>query len=197
MKDNRITVFKVLFIVILFAAIAAYVYFLYPVFKTNFEAYYFEYQVLEKEKSSIAEVMVNPEAVKEEIAGLKTELEEWDDIGYLTQATLADDIAQNAEELGVKIENISIGKPEIVGKARPDGEQLLSVPAEIICTTPYDGGMYFIGFFEKSTKGAYRIDKFSFESVEEGDASDDLEWNIQLRLLYYGDGDGTAPDLEE
>ncbi|MDR3242773.1 MAG: hypothetical protein LBT34_02445 [Clostridiales Family XIII bacterium] len=191
MKDKREIIFRVGFAALLIAAAGAYAYFFYPAFGVDIEVRRLEYQRLEEEKEMIAGAMVNPDEIRGDIERIKSVLARRDDIGGLNRTTLAGDIAACADELGVKINSISIGTSETTGEAGEDGEQLLSVPAEIVCTAPYDGGMYFIGGFEKSAKGTYRIEDFSFVPAGSGTPGE-LGWKISLRLLYYGEESGTA-----
>jgi hypothetical protein len=191
MKDKREIIFRAGFAVLLIAAAGAYAYFFYPAFGVGIEVRRLEYQRLEEEKGMIAGVMVNPDEIRGDIKEIKSILAFRDDIGGLNRITLAGDIAACADELGVKIISVSIGASETTGEAGEDGEQLLSVPAEIVCTAPYDGGMYFIGGFEKSAKGAYRIEDFSFVPAG-SETPGELRWKISLKLLYYGEGSGAA-----
>lgn len=187
MKTKNAQIARIIFLIGLATIIIAYIVLFHGNAMKELQSNYNKNKNLEKEKQLIAEVMLDVPAAEGEVRNLKKKLNSMGISKQLNQASLVDDIAQNAEKLGAKIIAINLGEPEKVKEGNSDGYQLLSVNAEVLCTATYDGGMYLLAGFVNSANGAYEIDGFSFEK-NQTDYPDEMDWNIKLTLLYYSAG---------
>jgi hypothetical protein len=185
-KDERMGAFRLCFAIALLCAAAAYAFLLYPGLRADFSAAYHAYTILEKEKNAIAGVMLDPGGIEEKITDLQGQLVETRQIGTVTSVTVVDDIGGYLRHLDLELVSVTLGAPEAAGGVVTNEKQLVSLPVKITCRAPYDGGMYFLAALEESQSGTYRIDDFSFRTPA-ADAGETLDWNISVRLLYYGE----------
>ncbi|MDR3295430.1 MAG: hypothetical protein LBT26_06345 [Clostridiales Family XIII bacterium] len=212
MRDEYSVKLRVLFAVLLACALAAYAWFLYPSLHAGVSEKYRSYLFLEREKAAIAQIMVNPEEIGENIKELQAKLVEARQIGTLTPAEALNDINDSLSELGLEPDSISLGQAIAAAEVMSDGKTLREQPVIVRFRGTYDGGMYFLAALEKNETGTYKIDDFSFlpaepaeteeaegsEKAEEGGAGDEtgdedgyrlFDWFVTARLLYYGDGE--------
>ncbi|MDR2356068.1 MAG: hypothetical protein LBE16_07720 [Clostridiales Family XIII bacterium] len=183
MKDEHSVLFRTAFVLALAGAIFAYAYFLYPSLRAQLASDYHERLSLEKEKTAIAEIMLDPGLISERITDMQGQLLKTRPIKGLTPAGVIDDITRIIDSLGLELQSVILGVPEVPGGAVSDEPQLLSMPVTIHMTASYDGGMYFIDSLEQSETGTYKIGGFSFKpaaitggtetSADGANASDD------------------------
>jgi hypothetical protein len=206
MKDEHSALIRTCFALALIAALLAYAYFLYSPLRARVMESYREHISLEKEKTAIAEIMLDPGLISERITDMEGQLLKTRPIKGLTPAGVVDDITQSIDRFGLDLQSIILGVPEAPGGgAVPDAPQLLSMPVTIYMKAPYDGGMYFVGSLEKSETGTYKIGDLSLSPEEkppvlDADAEENesdaraneikaytvFDWAITVYLLYYG-----------
>jgi len=183
MKDSKFVTPTLLFLMIILLLISVYHNFLYKPLESKIQSITMENEYLKNQRLEIELAMVNTDTIKENIENMKKILENDQDMSSIDGKMLTDDINSNAKISNINLNNISIGEP-LIGEGQAGGQKvLIFIPANLSFTATYQSGANFIGSFENSKIGAYKLNNID---VQESDG-DQLNWNVTLILYYYGD----------
>lgn len=183
MKNSKIVTPTLLFLMVILLLIAIYYNFLYKPLETKVEALSMQNELIKNQRIEIEIAMKNIDAIKMDIEKMKEILVNNQENKLIDGKMLADDINTNSKAFNIKLSNIIIGEPQFADVDSNNFKALICIPVNISYITTYENGANFIGSFENSIIGAYKINSLD---ITEGEKKL-LNWNVSLNLYYYGD----------
>lgn len=183
MKESKIVTPTLLFFMVILLLIAVYYNVALKPLQTRVDAIAMENELLKNQRMEIEMAMKNTDTIKMNIENMKETLSSDQAINLIDGKMITDDISANAKPLKIQLDNITIGEPQLAADTSGGEKTLIFIPADLSFITTYENGSNFVGSFENSKIGAYKINSLD---ILEGDMAQ-LSWKVSLSLYYYGD----------
>ena len=183
MKELKIVTPTLLFLMVILLLIAVYYNVAFKPLQTRVDAIAMENELLKNQRMEIEIAMRNIDTIKMNIEDMKVTLSNDHEIKLIDGKMITDDISANAKPLKIQLDNITIGEPQLATGISGSDKTLIYIPADLSFITTYENGSNFIGSFENSKIGAYKINSLD---ILEGEKAQ-LNWKVSLSLYYYGD----------
>lgn len=183
MKESKIVTPTLLFLMVMLLLIAVYYNVAFKPLQTRVDAIAMENELLKNQRIELEMAMKNIDTIKTNIEDMKVTLSSDQAINLIDGKMIADDISANTKPFKIHLDSITIGEPQLAADTSGGEKTLIFIPADLSFITTYENGSNFIGSFENSKIGAYKINSLD---ILEGDKAQ-LSWKVSLSLYYYGD----------
>lgn len=193
MKGSKIVTPVLLYLMILLLILAAYFNFAYRPLQSKIEALTLENELVKVQRMEIELAMLEKEKIQDDIDRMKVILGQDNSLRLTDGSGFADAISSIADETGIVLQDVTIGEPELEKGSGDIGCSLLKLPAAIRFINDFDRAAAFIGEFEASRTGAYRITGVDVMQEKSGQ----YLWQVSINLYYYGDPSVVKPKEEE
>lgn len=188
MKKSKVVTPVLLFLMIMLLLIAIYYNLAVKPLESKIDAMAMKNELLKNQRMEIELAMKSLDTIEMNIENMKETLSNKEEMKLIDGKMIADDFNSNAKPFLIHLNNIIVGEPQLAEGSIENQKALIFIPASLSFITTYEKGANYIGSFENSQIGAYKIN--SIEILEEENAL--LNWNVTLSLYYYGDS-STVP----
>lgn len=187
MGKSKIVTPTLLFLMVVLLMIAVYFNIFYKPLQTKIDSISMENDLLKNERMELEIAIQNQDEIRAEIENMKKVLDDKSQIQLVDGETLADDITANANRNDLHLDSISIGDAQLAENNPVSGQKkvLVYVPAMMSFKASFDNCVDFIGGFENSASGAYKV--MNVNMGEDGQGQ--VIWQLTLHLYYYSDSD--------
>ncbi|WP_027398491.1 hypothetical protein [Anaerovorax odorimutans] len=184
MKNSKVITPTLVFLIGVLLLSVLYYSLVYKHLKTAYDSLSISNDLLKNERIELENIINDKVAFNEKLSDLKGQIAENNVNQIINAKTFSDDINIKAKLAGISLSKITVGEPQIF-MGDEENQSLLSIIGSIAFTGSYEKGIDFINNFEKSENSVYKVINLEIRESE----LMDLEWYLDLQLIYYGNAD--------